>query len=231
MRRFHRHVRRLLLAGGAAGAFGCSTAKTLLDERLPPPGRSGAVAPRNSPSLSGPSAGSVVQASAEVPADPQVAQPLSRVDEFVGFAVAQNPRIGRATIAIDAAQGRFVQAGLYPNPELAAGYDEIGDRTGPGILSVPRLTQTIVTGKKLKLSQAVAAREVDQAALGLLGERYAVAAAVRACAGLVGRSRRTSQPWGAYPADPSGRGIGSRPSGRGFVLMTRLAGPSCEVQQ
>ncbi|WP_439625540.1 TolC family protein [Gemmata sp.] len=179
-----RRIVKAVLLASLSGGLGCTGVKSYLDRELPPPpadplghrvpGQKPHVARRTDP------VGAVVQASAEVPADPQHTQPLSRVDEFVGFAVAQNPRIGRATIAIDAAQGRFVQAGLYPNPELAASYDEIGDRTGPGILSVPRLTQTIVTGKKLKLSQAVAAREVDQAALGLLGERYAVAAAVRA---------------------------------------------------
>ena len=58
---------------------------------------------------------------------------------------------------------------------------KIGDRTGPGgILNVPRVTQEIVTGRKLSLSQAVAAREVDQAALALLRERYALIGSVRA---------------------------------------------------
>src|SRR5262249_40505035 len=73
------------------------------------------------------------------------------------------------------------QAGLYPNPDLAITWDEIGDRTGPGgILTAPRLAQTIVTGRKLTLAQAVAATEVDQSSLALLNERYAVIAAVRA---------------------------------------------------
>ena len=44
---------------------------------------------------------------------------------------------------------------------------------------MPRVTQTIVTGKKLTLAQAVAAREVDQATLELLTERFAVVASVR----------------------------------------------------
>jgi cobalt-zinc-cadmium efflux system outer membrane protein len=105
---------------------------------------------------------------------------MTRVDEFVRFAVERNPRLGKAFFAINAAQGHYVQAGLYPNPELAISDEELGDRTGPGgILTVPRLTQTIVTGKKLSLSQAVVAREVDQATLSLMAERYAVVGAVR----------------------------------------------------
>ncbi len=108
-----------------------------------------------------------------------VAGPV-RVDELVQLAVGRNPRLGRATFNIDAAQGRFTQAGLYPNPTLGASFDELGDRTGPaGVNTVPQVTQEIVTGRKLSLSQAVAAREVDQATLDLLRERYGVIGSVR----------------------------------------------------
>lgn len=108
---------------------------------------------------------------------------LVGVDDFVRVAVERNPRLARANLAIDAARGRHLQAGLYPNPELAATWDEIGDRTSPngtGIVTAPKITQTIVTGKKLTLAQAVAAREVDQAALDSLNERFAVVGSVRA---------------------------------------------------
>ncbi len=111
---------------------------------------------------------------------PDAALP-SGVDDFVRLAVERNPRLARANLAIEAARGRHLQAGLYPNPDVAVNWDEIGDRQdGRGILSVPRVTQTIVTGKKLTLAQAVAAREVDQATLDLLAERYAVVGSVRA---------------------------------------------------
>jgi cobalt-zinc-cadmium efflux system outer membrane protein len=101
----------------------------------------------------------------------------------VRLAVERNPRLARANLAIDAARGRHLQAGLYPNPEVAINWDEIGDRSSPdrlGILTAPKVSQTIVTGRKLTLAQAVAAREVDQAALELLSERYAVVGSVRA---------------------------------------------------
>jgi cobalt-zinc-cadmium efflux system outer membrane protein len=103
------------------------------------------------------------------------------VDDFVRLAVERNPRLARANLAIEAARGRHLQAGLYPNPDVAVNWDEIGDRQDSrGILTVPRVTQTIVTGKKLTLAQAVAAREVDQATLDLIAERYAVVGSVRA---------------------------------------------------
>jgi cobalt-zinc-cadmium efflux system outer membrane protein len=101
----------------------------------------------------------------------------------VRLAVERNPRLARANLAIEAARGRHLQAGLYPNPEVAVNWDELGDRSSPdrlGILTAPKVTQTVVTGKKLTLAQAVAAREVDQAALELLAERYAVVGSVRA---------------------------------------------------
>jgi cobalt-zinc-cadmium efflux system outer membrane protein len=102
------------------------------------------------------------------------------VDDLVRLAVERNPRIARATLAVDAAQGRYVQAGLYPNPDLGFQWEEIGDKQGVGIITVPRVTQTIVTGRKLSLAQVVVAREVDQATLDVLTERYAVVGSVRA---------------------------------------------------
>ena len=114
------------------------------------------------------------------PAAPDPAAPLG-VDDLVRLAVERNPRLSRATLAVDAARGRHLQAGLYPNPELAANWDEIGDRTAfGGVVTAPRVTQTVVTGRKLSLAQAVAAREIDQAALDVLAERYAVVGSVRA---------------------------------------------------
>lgn len=116
------------------------------------------------------------------PGRPDPVQPATPVtmDDFVRLAVERNPRLARANLAIEAARGKHLQAGLYPNPELALTWDEIGDRTGNGIITAPKVTQTIVTGKKLTLAQAVAAREVDQATLELVAERFAVVGSVRA---------------------------------------------------
>ena len=131
--------------------------------------------------------GTVQRASFQTPAPPgEPARPNPvppgpvTMDDFVRLAVERNPRLARANLAIEAARGKHLQAGLYPNPELAASWDEIGDRTGNGIITAPKVTQTIVTGKKLTLAQAVAAREVDQATLELIAERFAVVGSVRA---------------------------------------------------
>lgn len=137
-----------------------------------------AVEPYRTPFVTRHSQPPVVPAGAEVESVPL---PPSVVDDFVKMAIERHPRVSRARFTIDAAQGRYVQAGLYPNPVLAITGDEIADRTGPaGIWSAPHITQEFVRGNKLSLAQAVAAAEVDQATLTLLAERYAVAAAVRA---------------------------------------------------
>ncbi len=113
------------------------------------------------------------------PAGPKAPKAVT-LDDLVGVALARNPRLAKATLAIEAAQGRRLQAGLYPNPVFAVTGDELGDKTGPGgIWTAPQFNQEIVTGGKLSLSQAVAAKEVDQVTLALLGERYALMAAVR----------------------------------------------------
>lgn len=132
-----------------------------------------------SPVVARPKAAStVVQAQATAPAAPAPAD----VNALVQSALASNPRLARANALVESARGRYVQAGLRPNPVFSFAADELGDRTGPtGILN-PQVSQEIVLGGKLSLGQAVAAKEVDQAALNALGERYAVAAAVRVAA-------------------------------------------------
>ncbi len=119
------------------------------------------------------------QTSAIIPAS-QTEPAVSTVEDLVRVATDLNPRLRKAQHLIEAAQGNRLQAGLYPNPTLDILGDELGDRTGPGgIWTAPKFSQEIVTGRKLTLAQAVAAREVDQATLDLLRERYAVVGAVR----------------------------------------------------
>src|SRR5262245_21815218 len=66
--------------------------------------------------------------------------------DIVAFALAQRPRLAQAAFNVSAAQGRAYQAGLYPNPTLAANFDELGDRTGPqGINTLPLVSQELVT--------------------------------------------------------------------------------------
>jgi cobalt-zinc-cadmium efflux system outer membrane protein len=114
-----------------------------------------------------------------MPAAPAVQPPLT-LDGLIQLGLERNPRLAQAEFAIDTARGRALQAGLYPNPTVSATLDELGDREGPGgINTIPLVSQEIVTGGKLRLSRAAANREVDQATLGLMTQRYTLLNNVR----------------------------------------------------
>ena len=175
MRRRLPHWCRPATAALFVGVAGCATAPDWSADFTPVPAKRSPPAPKPS---------AIRQVGHQEPVAPSAKPPgpaATHVDDWVQLAVARNPRLAKATFAIDAAQGKYAQAGMYPNPVLAVAADELGDRTGPvGIITAPQVSQELVTGNKLKLSQAVAAREVDQAALALLQERYAVVGTVRA---------------------------------------------------
>jgi len=102
------------------------------------------------------------------------------LEDLIRIGLERHPRLAQAAFSIDAARGRALQAGLYPNPTIAAVLDELGDVQGPGgINTFPLVNQEIVTGGKLTLSRAVAEREVDQATLLLAARRAELLAQIR----------------------------------------------------
>jgi len=114
------------------------------------------------------------------PAPLSSASDAIELSDLIRLTLERNPRLSQAAFAIDAATGRAVQAGLYPNPTVSVTGDELGDRTGPGgIWTAPYVSQEIVTGHKLRWSRAAAGREIDQATLALVAERYSRFTAVR----------------------------------------------------
>jgi cobalt-zinc-cadmium efflux system outer membrane protein len=125
----------------------------------------------------------VGQAALIIPSTPKettTAPPGYGLEELVSLGMTKHPRLSQASLAIESARGRALQAGLYPNPTVSFNFDELGDRTGPqGVNTLPLVTQEIVTGGKLRLSQAVAGKEVDQATLLLAQERFELLARIR----------------------------------------------------
>lgn len=101
------------------------------------------------------------------------------LNDLVAIGLRQNPALAQASFDIQGAQGKARQAGLYPNPVFNFSADELGDRTGPGGILAPSLTQEIVLGGKLRLARASAQREVDQAGLALQSQRYVLLTTVR----------------------------------------------------
>jgi len=181
---------------GVAGLLlaGCSTPHRFAET----PGPVSAETPRPVPDVAARPTGSVVQAGyiandhdngetlplpKKEPAGTSPAKvnlPAIGLPELIGMAVDRNPRLAQVAWATETARGRAIQAGLYPNPTLDVRGDELGDRTGPGgIWTAPYFSQEIVTGNKLGLSKAAALKEVDQATLTVMSERYSIFTNVR----------------------------------------------------
>jgi cobalt-zinc-cadmium efflux system outer membrane protein len=98
------------------------------------------------------------------------------LDDCVAIALQNHPRIAVARAEIRSAQGKAVQARLYPNPVIAgftpqaAGSDSQWSGT---------VAQDIVTAGKLRLQEQAALREVQAAEWRLVRARFEVMTAVR----------------------------------------------------
>lgn len=114
-----------------------------------------------------------------------VEKPIPDPDKPIDLAVlwdltlTNNPRLRESSADVEAARGRLIQAGLYPNPRLVYRGDEVGLRDAPKGNQSVELLQEIVTAKKLQLDQAAAGRGVDAAGVALLGRKFEVLSRVR----------------------------------------------------
>jgi len=82
--------------------------------------------------------------------------------ELQAIALANNPTLAQAGARIEAARGRWIQAGLYPNPRAGYMADEIGMAGRAGMQGFA-VAQEIVRGGKLRLDRTAAAQEIVQA--------------------------------------------------------------------
>jgi len=112
------------------------------------------------------------------PAGESIALAGTTLAELENLALRCNPTLAQAASRVAAARGRWVQAGLYPNP--TAGYvgAEIGNE-GRGGQQGGYVGQEIVTAGKLRLSRSVAQQEVCQAEWELQSQRQRVLTDVR----------------------------------------------------
>lgn len=102
--------------------------------------------------------------------------PMSRAD-LEQIAVKYNPTLAQAQNLIEAAEGRSVQAGLYPNPSF--GYN--GENATPALNGGDQgfiFQQTIVTANKLGLNRQIARKAKDQVVEEAKVQRYRVLNAV-----------------------------------------------------
>jgi cobalt-zinc-cadmium efflux system outer membrane protein len=96
------------------------------------------------------------------------------------MALHGNPTLAQATTQVEAAQGRTLQSGLYPNPTVGYVGDLIGARRFPaGETQGFFIDQTIVTAHKLQLNRARSGQEVVQTELQAQAQQYRVINGVR----------------------------------------------------
>jgi cobalt-zinc-cadmium efflux system outer membrane protein len=98
--------------------------------------------------------------------------------ELQNIAVTHSPLIRQAASDVDAARGAMIQAGAYPNPHFGYQCDNINTGATAGYQG-GNISQTIVTGGKLKLARAAAEVDVENAELALRRARYDLATQVR----------------------------------------------------
>jgi cobalt-zinc-cadmium efflux system outer membrane protein len=113
-----------------------------------------------------------------VPSGDAATSPSITLEELQSIAAASNPTLALAAARVDAARGRWLQAGLYPNPMIGYVGDEIGMAGRAGMQGM-QLSQTIVRGGKLGLDRAAASQEVAQAQQQFEAQRLRVLNDVR----------------------------------------------------
>ena len=85
------------------------------------------------------------------------------LDDLINLAAQNNPQLAIARAQAEAARGKLIQAGLYPNPIFSPEIDNVNGRGNsfgePGL----NIQQEFVRGNKLGLAQAAAAHGVSAA--------------------------------------------------------------------
>ncbi|MHB8901939.1 MAG: TolC family protein [Thermoguttaceae bacterium] len=95
------------------------------------------------------------------------------------IAQQSNPTLAQAQMAVRSAEGRQIQAGLYPNPEVGYSGEEMGSEGTSGMQG-GFVSQEIVTAGKLGLAESVAGHGAAAARHRLEAQRWRVMNAVRA---------------------------------------------------
>jgi cobalt-zinc-cadmium efflux system outer membrane protein len=88
---------------------------------------------------------------------------LLTLRQLLDLAARNHPELAAARARADAARGQLLQAGLYPNPVVTPGIEELGNKGGPAGIPGVNISQEIVTAGKLRLAQAAAAYGVEAA--------------------------------------------------------------------
>ena len=102
----------------------------------------------------------------------------TKLDSLEQLALATNPTLAELQANINAANGRWLQVGLKPNPVALLSIQEIGNEGSAGQYGV-QIGQEFVTANKLDLNQNSAAWRVKQVEQQLAAQRLRVLTDVR----------------------------------------------------
>ena len=106
--------------------------------------------------------------------------PVLRLEDLEQMAAQRNPTLAQAEAAIRAAEGRRVQAGLFPNPVVGYFLEEFAFRKPSETAEQGAfIEQTIPLGGKLSKARRVFAREKDQAMTLAEAQRLRVSNSIR----------------------------------------------------
>tara|TARA_R110000868_G_scaffold119469_2_gene316965 strand:+ start:292639 stop:294039 length:1401 start_codon:yes stop_codon:yes gene_type:complete len=100
------------------------------------------------------------------------------VEDAIRLAIEHNPRLRAAGYRVDAASGRVLQAGLYPNPSLSFSGESIGADAGGGGETAYVIEQEIVLGGKLRRARDVAESDRHAAQAEFVAQEFALATKV-----------------------------------------------------
>jgi cobalt-zinc-cadmium efflux system outer membrane protein len=98
------------------------------------------------------------------------------LEELIILAESHSPTLRQAAAAVEAARGTAVQVGLYPNPQLLGGANQI---VGNQSQYYAALSQEIVTMHKLQLNRSAATQAVIQAEQEFVLTRFQLLTNVR----------------------------------------------------
>lgn len=110
------------------------------------------------------------------PAPDASPSPGITLEELTALAESSSPALREAAAQVEAARGTAVQVGLYPNPMLVGGANQL---VGNQSQYYGAMSQEIVTRHKLQLNRQAADRHVMQAEQGFVARRFQLLTSVR----------------------------------------------------
>jgi len=95
------------------------------------------------------------------------------------LALHHHPELQQLEVEVEAARGKVIQAGRYPNPRVLYEQEELGAAVAPAGTIRLHVNQEIVTGGKRKLDRAIAGQSLEEAFVRLAGKRFEIQTRIR----------------------------------------------------